>query len=140
MKYIAITTFLLVFATVFAGVYFLRKGKKPGGVRARKILRANLCVFVPLLAAGLLVVAPGIIEAAGEQADKAMGMGFIAAAIATGLSTLGAGYAVAVVGSAALGAVSEDESLLGKALIFAGLAEGVAIYGMIVAILILAKL
>lgn len=62
---------------------------------------------------------------------------FAAAAIAAGLSTLGAGYAVAIVGSAAVGALAEKPELLGRLLIFVGLAEGIAIYGLIVAILIL---
>jgi V/A-type H+-transporting ATPase subunit K len=63
--------------------------------------------------------------------------GFIAAALATGLSSLGAGFAVASVGSAAIGALAEKPELLGRALIMVGLAEGIAIYGLIVSILIL---
>ena len=61
----------------------------------------------------------------------------MAAAIAAGLSTLAAGYAVAVVGSAAVGALAEKPELLGRVLILVGLAEGIAIYGLIVAVLIL---
>jgi V/A-type H+-transporting ATPase subunit K len=62
---------------------------------------------------------------------------FISAAAAAGLATLAAGYAVAVVGSAAVGALAEKPELLGRVLILVGLAEGIAIYGLIVAILIL---
>ena len=58
----------------------------------------------------------------------------MAAAIAAGLSTLAAGYAVAVVGSAAVGALAEKPELLGRVLILVGLAEGIAIYGLIVAV------
>ncbi len=61
----------------------------------------------------------------------------MAAAIAAGLSTLAAGYAVASVGSAAVGALAEKPELLGRVLILVGLAEGIAIYGLIVAVLIL---
>src|SRR5512145_3079122 len=61
----------------------------------------------------------------------------IAAAIAAGLSALAAGYAVAVVGSAAVGALAEKPELMGRVLILVGLAEGIAIYGLIVAVLIL---
>ena len=61
----------------------------------------------------------------------------IAAAIVAGVSTLAAGYAVAVVGSAAVGAVAEKPELIGRVLILVGLAEGIAIYGLIVAVLIL---
>jgi V/A-type H+/Na+-transporting ATPase subunit K len=62
---------------------------------------------------------------------------FIAAAAATGLGTLGAGFAVARVGVAAVGALAEKPELFGRLLIFIGLAEGIAIYGLIVAILML---
>jgi V/A-type H+-transporting ATPase subunit K len=66
-----------------------------------------------------------------------MQWGFLAAALSTGLSSLGAGYAVAHVGSAAIGALAEKPELLGRALIVIGLAEGIAIYGLIISILIL---
>lgn len=66
-------------------------------------------------------------------------IGLIAAALATGLGCLGAGIAVAMVASSAIGAISENPSLLGKTIIFAGLAEGIAIYGLIISIMILNK-
>jgi V/A-type H+-transporting ATPase subunit K len=65
--------------------------------------------------------------------------GFYAAAIATGLATIGAGIAVAMTGSAALGSVAERPELFGRSLVYVGLAEGIAIYGVIVAILILGR-
>jgi len=68
--------------------------------------------------------------------EGAVQWGFIAAALATGLSSLGAGIAVAGVGSAAIGAIAEKPELLGRTLILVGLAEGIAIYGLIVSILI----
>ena len=71
--------------------------------------------------------------------EESSGIGMIAAAIATGLGCIGAGIAVAVVASSAVGAISENPSLLGKTIIFAGLAEGLAIYGLIIAIMILNK-
>jgi V/A-type H+-transporting ATPase subunit K len=66
--------------------------------------------------------------------------GLIAAALATGLSSLGAAYAVAVVGSAAMGALTEKPELFGRLLIFVGLAEGIAIYGVIISVLIINKI
>lgn len=71
--------------------------------------------------------------------NSSSGIGLIAAALAIGLSAIGSGIAVAVVASSAVGAVSENPSLLGKTVIFAGLAEGIAIYGLIVAIMIISK-
>jgi len=64
----------------------------------------------------------------------------MAAAIAVGLSTLAAGYAVAVVGSAAVGALAEKPELTGRVIILVGLAEGIAIYGVIIAVLILNRI
>lgn len=66
--------------------------------------------------------------------------GFMAAAIVAGLGALGAAYAVAVVGAAAMGAVAEKPETAGRALIFVGLAEGIAIYGLIIAVMILSRL
>jgi V/A-type H+-transporting ATPase subunit K len=65
---------------------------------------------------------------------------FLSAAIVTGLSALAAGIAVAYVGSAAVGAMSEKPEIAGRALIYVGLAEGIAIYGLIIAIMILGKI
>jgi V/A-type H+-transporting ATPase subunit K len=73
-------------------------------------------------------------------ATSSYGLGYIAAALSTGLSCIGAGIAVASSASAALGAISEDSSVFGKSLIFVALAEGVALYGLIVSIMILGKL
>ena len=68
------------------------------------------------------------------------GMAYIGAALAVGLSSLAAGIAVGLVGAAAMGTIGEKPELSGRALIFIGLAEGIAIYGLIVAILILGKI
>ena len=82
-----------------------------------------------------------IAEATNSENNKGTnGVGMIAAAIATGLACIGSGIAVAVVASSAVGAISEDPSLLGKTIILAGLAEGIAIYGLIISIMILNKI
>ena len=77
--------------------------------------------------------------AAATGATLATGMGYLAAALVTGLSCIGGGIAVASAASAALGAISEDSSVLGKSLIFVGLAEGVCLYGLIISFMILGK-
>ena len=79
-------------------------------------------------------------EAVTADAGFATGMGYLAAAIVTGLSCIGGGIAVASAASAALGAISEDSSVLGKSLIFVGLAEGVCLYGLIISFMILGNL
>lgn len=68
------------------------------------------------------------------------GVGLIAVALSTGLACIGAGIAVATVASSAVGAISENPKLLGKTIIFVGLAEGIAIYGLIISIMILNKI
>ena len=74
-----------------------------------------------------------------EEAPVDSGAAFFGAAIAVAASALGAGIAIAYAGSAALAAVSERPELFGRAMVVVGLAEGVAIYGLIVAVLILGR-
>ena len=74
------------------------------------------------------------------EAKPYMGMGFLAAAISTSVSAVAAGIAVSIGGSAAMGAVAENPEVMGRSIIFVGLAEGIAIYGLIISIMILGKL
>lgn len=76
---------------------------------------------------------------ATDTAPVDSGAAFIGAAIAVAASAIGAGIAIAYAGSAALATVSEQPDLFGRAMVVVGLAEGVAIYGLIVAVLILGK-
>jgi F0F1-type ATP synthase membrane subunit c/vacuolar-type H+-ATPase subunit K len=77
----------------------------------------------------------------GAQPQSSVtGWGFLAAALSTAFGCLGAGIAVAYVGAAALGVISEKPELTGRALIYVGLAEGIAIYGLIIAIMILTRI
>ena len=77
--------------------------------------------------------------AAGLPAE-AVRWALMAAALATGVSSLAGGYAVAKLGTAAVGTLAEKPELFGRLLIFVGLAEGIAIYGVIISILILNRL
>ncbi len=67
------------------------------------------------------------------------GWAYIAAALSVGLACIAAGIAVGLVGASAMGSMGEKPEISGKALIFLGLAEGIAIYGLIVSIMILGK-
>ena len=78
-------------------------------------------------------------ESTAAAGGISTGMGYIAAALSTGLSCIGGGVAVSAAASAALGAISEDSSILGKSLIFVGLAEGVCLYGLIISFMIIGK-
>ena len=109
----------------------------------RKVLAASLLVsFSALLAGSVHALSAGTAAAAetGAALGTGAGMGFLGAAIATGLACLGAGVAVAVVGAAAFGIIGEKPEMLGTTLIYLGLAEGIAIYGVIVSLLILGKI
>jgi V/A-type H+-transporting ATPase subunit K len=75
-----------------------------------------------------------------SETAKVTVWGFAAAAFSTAIGSIGAGVAVAYVGSAALGAIGEKPELAARALIYVGLAEGIAIYGLIISIMILTKI
>ena len=76
-------------------------------------------------------------EAAKEAVSLAGGIKYLAAALAVGLACISGGIAVAKIGAAAMGAMSENPELSGKALPFVGLAEGICLWGMLIAVLIL---
>jgi V/A-type H+/Na+-transporting ATPase subunit K len=108
-------------------------------------LALTALTVVAALAATVLLWSPDA-RAAADAATAAAGAAgdrnwiYLGAALATGLSSLGAGFAVAKVGAAAIGALAEKPELFGRLLIFVGLAEGIAIYGLIVSILLLNQL
>ena len=121
--------------------------RKLTGAPARRALFTNIAMFCGLFiltavlgfsgSASAATVAPEVAGAAAASGGIAEGMKYIAAALAVGLSGIGGGLAVASSASAALGAISENDSMFGKALIFVGLAEGVALYGLIIALVLL---
>lgn len=135
---LGITTGIVIF-TIGLGVILYRSAGEMHGRKIRNILRVSLVSYMFLIALFLFILTPDIVHAA-QEGSSSSGLGFIAAGLSTGLATIGAGYAVGAVGSSALGAVSENPRVLGKTLIFVGLAEGIAIYGLIVSIMILGQL
>ena len=104
-----------------------------------------VALAISIGATALLVAMAPVLAAAPTAATAGAGgdawsFGLLAAALSTALAALGAGFAVARVGTAAIGALAEKPELFGRLLIFVGLAEGIAIYGLIVSILILNRL
>ncbi|WP_058557142.1 ATP synthase subunit C [Thiohalocapsa sp. ML1] len=96
---------------------------------------------------GLLML--GINEAFAEETMEivevteittGMGLAILGAGIPTALSTIGAGIAVGPIGAASLAAITEKPETLGRTLIYLGLAEGIAIYGLVVSILLLNRI
>ncbi len=138
MEFVLVIALGLVMSVIGLGLAVIYR--KVNGKNARRILGMNvISLFGMIAVATVLLVAGGVNAFAAETtaAASADGLRFIAAALSTGLACIGAGIAVASTGSAAIGAISEDSRLLGRTIIFVGLAEGIAIYGMIITILIL---
>ena len=143
----SLTVKLLLVAALVLGIiipfgYYLigEKNKK----RYKRALGANVLFYFGSFAIAAIMLFAGDPVQAADTAEKAAGMatglGYITAALSTGMSCVGGGVAVASAASAALGAISEDSSVLGKSLIFVGLAEGVCLYGLIISFMILGKL
>ena len=140
VKLLLIATLVLSIIIPF-GYYLLgEKSKK----RYKKAIGSNVFFFFgAFVIAGIMLFSGNTVQAADAAANassNATGFGYLAAALSTGLSCVGGGIAVASAASAALGAISEDSSALGKSLIFVGLAEGVCLYGLIISFMILGKL
>mgnify|MGYP002348473569 CR=1 FL=1 len=141
MKYLV----LFIATLAMLSPLFLAGIRKYTGKKAKRALCANIVSFCALFVIATLLgfggsasAADVTVEAAAASANGLMmGMKYIGAALAVGLSGIGGGLAVASSASAALGAISENDKAFGKALIFVGLAEGVALYGLIVALLLL---
>lgn len=138
---ITVAAALILSIIIPFGAFFLgEKNKK----RYKRSLAANCFFFFGALLVGTVVMFAGAssVHAAGTAVDSgfATGLGYLSAALVTGLSGIGSGVAVASSASAALGAISEDGSLFGKSMIFVAMAEGIALYGLIISFMILGKL
>lgn len=115
------------------------------------VLVAALAVLAVTLAAdpatagtaAVTEVVPAAVTAADTAAETATGgaggSALIAAAIAVAGSSLGAAFAVAYTGSAALAAMSERPEIFGRAMVVVGLAEGIAIYGLVIAVILIGR-
>jgi V/A-type H+-transporting ATPase subunit K len=129
----------LVPATVFA---LKRRWHTPTQTTRKLVLSLggfNLMLALMMVGLGLVwIFAPDVAQAAGlAQGAGGDPYASLAAALAVGIGSIGAAYAVSSTGSAAVGAIAEKPEVFGRALIFVGLAEGVAIYGLIIAFMIL---
>ena len=110
------------------------RGKKSASVAKRRMI-THVCFFFAILLGTVFFAASKAYAATQDDIALKMagsigqGLGFMAAALSTGLSALGAGIAVAAAAPAAIGAFSENEKNFGKSMIFVAMGEGVAIYG-----------
>lgn len=113
---------------------------------ASYVLTALLALLIFFSAAGKVYAAngeDGSIEKDHQTEtveDSSRAWIAMAAAVTMAFSCLAAGYAVAKVGAAAMGAASEKPEIMGKAMLFVAIAEGIAIYGLIIAVFLLTKI
>ncbi|MCL2351728.1 MAG: ATP synthase subunit C [Firmicutes bacterium] len=140
MKFLLLGLLALVIV-VPAAVFHLGEKKKK---RFKTALGVNLALFFTVLAFATVYVFTGSAQAAGQvaaaaPAGNAAGMAYIAAAAVMSVATVATGIAVSTSASAALGALSENDKIFGKAIIFVAMAEGIALYGLLVAFMILGK-
>lgn len=141
---------ILVIAFMIVAPLFFIGQRVKNGKSAKAPLLAHLISFFGILFISMvycITQAPSALAATADTVTTtvvsdglAKGMGYISAALAVGISGIGGGIAVSAAATAALGTISENEKTFGKALIFVGLAEGVALYGLLIGILIVFSL
>jgi V/A-type H+-transporting ATPase subunit K len=145
-----IVTLLITFlalAVFLPGLYFLiypEKARRLPARRTKAAIQANLALFavgiVAVLVGGFNEVMAAEPVASAREVSLGLGLAVIGVGLPTGLATIGAGIAVSSVGAASLAVITEKPELFGRTLIYLGLAEGIAIYGLVVSILLLGKI
>lgn len=143
MLYVFLLPVLIVGILALPVVYAIKKKKS-----FKRAIIGNVCTFLGVMVMCTVAApfamdayaeeaAPAAATAEAEEAASDNGMAYLAAALAVGLGSIGGGIAVAAAAPAAIGAVSEDPKSFSKALIFVALGEGCALYGFIVALLMI---
>ena len=134
-----------VAATLGAGIWLTFKPQRMPAAWLKGGLLANLALF-GLGLAGVMLLGVQDVMAAEPLAGAAMeitlgkGLALLGIGLPTGLAAIGAAIALGPIGSAALAVIAEKPEMFGLTLIYMGLAEGIAIYGLVMSILLLGKL
>ena len=106
----------------------------------RAIMLAVAAIAIVAAIATGAAVSRAIAQSAADQVSPAFTMSIlgksIGAGLAIGLAGIGGGYAVGVAGAAAISVVAEKREMFGTAFLFVVLGEGIAIYGLLMAIII----
>ncbi len=143
---------LTVFATIILGVIFSNKrvmehvsspvkvGKRTLGINMVSLFSFMTFAILSLIPSGHAFAATANSAATSVAVTINPGLGYIGAGLSTGLASMGAGIGVGIAGAAGIGAISEQPDMLGRTLIYVGLAEGVAIYGLIISIMIFGRI
>jgi len=132
---------LMYLATIILPMMYYYKGKT--AKKGKNALIINIASFFLVTILSSVFIFSGQAYAnptqAVESGDTALAAAFIAAALVTGLGAIGTGIAVSSAAAAAIGAISENENNFGKAMIFVAMAEGIAIYGLLISFMILGR-
>lgn len=138
---------LIAVACICAPIIYVLTGKKKSANRTRNAFLMNLVGFFGVMAVAIILPLGGFVSAAEVEAaapaavnDLSKGLGYLGAALVTGMSCIGSGIAVASGAPAAIGAVAEEPKSFVKSLIFVVLGEGIALYGLLISILIINSL
>jgi V/A-type H+-transporting ATPase subunit K len=135
---------LPVAATLGAGIWLeLKPRRVPAGWLKGGML-ANVALF-GLGLAGVMLLGVQEVMAAEPAASAAgislgQGLALLGVGLPTGLAAIGAAIALGPIGSASLAVIAEKPEMFGRTLIYMGLAEGIAIYGLVMSILLLGKI
>jgi V/A-type H+-transporting ATPase subunit K len=139
---------LLILGLIVTGLVIelnpsLKQGYRPW---YKPTLAANLGLFVAAQLALLFMGAQEVMaateaaQAGAGEISTGLGLAIIGIGIPTALSTVGAGIAVGPIGAASLAVLAEKPEIFGRTLIYLGLAEGIAIYGLVMSILLLGRI
>lgn len=129
----------LLFLPLFAKYRSMVTGKSQTSGKRAMIL--NLSAFALVCLVMIILPIGGIASAASTTGiTTGVGLGYIATGLSTGLACIGGGIAVAHGSAAAIGAITEDPKIFGRAMIFVVLGEGIAIYGLVISIMIFSRL
>lgn len=152
MLFVVIISILIMIIAIFGIVYWSKRGSITKKSAVLIIKGGAITILVSVFLTSVSVIALSVNKVYAQDtaqtqeiktqssAPASSGLGFIAAGIAVGLGSIGAGVAVGMSASAAIGAISENPKMFGNAIIFVAMAEGIAIYGLIIAIMVLSKL
>jgi len=137
---------LSVVATIGAGFWLeLKPRRLPAPAWLKGGMLANVMLFgLGMMGAMLLgigeVMAAEVVAGAATEISLGQGLAMLGVGLPTGLAAIGAAIALGPIGSASLAVIAEKPEMFGRTLIYMGLAEGIAIYGLVMSILLLGKL
>ena len=145
MSWLIVLMGLPVAATLGAGIWLTFKPQRMPEAWLKGGLLANLVLFGLGLASVMLLGVQDVLAAepvAGAAVEITLGKGLalLGIGLPTGLAAIAAALALGPIGSAALAVIAEKPEMFGRTLVFMGLAEGIAIYGLVMSILLLGKL